>query len=208
MMTAPSKPATLGHLIRRLRLKNGWTLAQLGDKVGIPRSTLAKVERDRLTLTYDRLQQMSARLNISMKEFLSPSPTPFAARRSVSLRVNRAPIKAPHGDYEFLCADLRDKRMLPIIARIHARDVAEFGAPLSHAGEEFIFVLDGSIEVHTQFYEPAILCSGQGMYLDGTMAHAYVAKDCDSATLLSICAGADPDLLHPLLRPGIVGDSP
>lgn len=207
MISASTQQPTLGNLIRRLRLKNGWTLRQMGDKVGIPRSTLAKVERDRLTLTYDKLQQMIIRLQISMTEFLGQTPAAtrsaglIAARRSLSAHAKSVPISAPHGDYEFLCADLLDKRMVPIIARIRARDIAEFGTALSHSGEEFIFVLDGTIEVHTQFYKPVTLSTGQGMYLDGTMAHAYVAKDCDSASVLAVYSGAAPNLVDELTRP-------
>ena len=52
--------ATLGGLIRLLRQRNGWTLRQMSEKVGIPLSTLAKVESDKLSLTYDKLQQLTA----------------------------------------------------------------------------------------------------------------------------------------------------
>jgi hypothetical protein len=71
--------------------------------------------------------------------------------------------------------------------------------PLTHSGEEFIFVLEGSIAVHTQYYAPVILKIGQRMYLDGTMAHAYLATDCASAALLTICSGVDPNLVAELL---------
>src|SRR6187549_329494 len=54
--------ATLGGLIRALRQRNGWTLRQMSEKVGIPLSTLAKVEGNKLSLTYDKLQQLTARL--------------------------------------------------------------------------------------------------------------------------------------------------
>ena len=62
---------TLGSLIRSLRTQNGWTLQALSDKTGIPRSTLAKVEHGRLTLGYDKLMQISKRLNIRMSELFA-----------------------------------------------------------------------------------------------------------------------------------------
>jgi transcriptional regulator with XRE-family HTH domain len=41
------------------------------DKVGIPLSTLAKVEQDKLSLTYDKLQRFTSRLGLTMTEFLA-----------------------------------------------------------------------------------------------------------------------------------------
>jgi hypothetical protein len=63
-----------------------------------------------------------------------------------------------------------------------------------------VFVLEGIIEVHTQFYTPLTLTSGQGIYLDSTMGHAYVAKDCDSALVLAVCSGEDPNLAGELIN--------
>lgn len=89
--------------------------------------------------------------------------------------------------------------MVTIIARIRSHNIAEFGRLVRHRGEEFIFVLEGTIEVHLQFYTSSTLAKGQGVYLDSTMEHAYIAKDCDSALVLAICSGRDPNLTHDLI---------
>jgi transcriptional regulator with XRE-family HTH domain len=200
--------STLGGLIRLLRQRNGWTLRQMSEKVGIPLSTLAKVEADKLSLTYDKLQQFTSRLGLTMTDFLSQAEAPAApglpapvvtARRSLATGGNSIQISTPNYDYEYLCADLREKHMVPILTRVRARDIAEFGEPLRHRGEEFIFVLEGSIEVHLQFYTPVTLRAGQGIYIDSTMGHAYVAKDCDSALVLGVCSSEDPNLAGELI---------
>lgn len=190
---------TLGALISLLRKSRGWTLREMSAQVGIPLSTLAKVETDKLSLTYDKLQQLTSRVGITMTEFLGQAesartaPLPVVtARRSLTTDGNSIQVGTPNYDYEYLCADLREKRMVPIIARIRAHDLAEFGEPVQHKGEEFIFVLEGSIEVHLQFYTPVVLKTGEGIYLDSTMGHAYVAKDCESALVLAVCSGEDP----------------
>jgi transcriptional regulator with XRE-family HTH domain len=201
-----SKSSTLGSLIRLVRKKNSWTLRQLSEKVGIPLSTLAKVETDKLSLTYDKLQQFTASLGLSMTEFLAQAELPAAsaipvltARRSLTSSGNSIQISTPNYDYEYLCADLRQKRMVPILTRIRSKDIAEFGEPLRHKGEEFIFVLEGTIEVHLQYYSPVRLTEGQGVYLDSTMGHAYVAKDCESALVLGVCSSEDPNLASELI---------
>jgi mannose-6-phosphate isomerase-like protein (cupin superfamily) len=89
--------------------------------------------------------------------------------------------------------------MVPILARIRAHDIAEFEEPVRHQGEEFVFVLEGAVEVHLQFYTPVVLTKGQGMYLDSSMSHAYVAKDCESALILAVCSSEDPDLANELI---------
>ena len=63
--------------------------------------------------------------------------------------------------------------------------IDDFEEPIKHAGEEFIYVLEGTIEVHLQFYTSVVLNVGQGIYLDSSMGHSYVAKDCESALVLA-----------------------
>ena len=48
--------------------------------------------------------------------------------------------------------------------------------------------------MHLQFYTSVVLNVGQGIYLDSSMGHAYVAKDCDSALVLAVCSSEDLNL--------------
>jgi transcriptional regulator with XRE-family HTH domain len=202
-----SERGTLGSLISLVRERHGWTLRQMSDKVGIPLSTLAKVEAGKLSLTYDKLQQFTSRLGMTLVEFLAQADIPaagaaprvFTARRSVTGHGNSIQVSTPNYDYEYLCADLREKRMVPMITRIRAHDINEFGELLRHQGEEFIFVLEGKIEVHLQFYTSVTLSAGQGIYLDSSMGHAYTAKDCESALVMGVCSSEDPDLARELI---------
>ncbi len=209
-MTTKNNPvanSTLGSLIRLVRTQNGWTLREMSKKVGIPLSTLAKVETDKLSLTYDKLQQLSSRLGMTMTEFLglgeasmAQAPKPVVSgRRSVAGADNTVQVTTPNYDYQYLCADLRQKRMVPIIVRLHSHDIAEFGELVKHKGEEFVYVLEGTIEIHLEFYTPVTLTAGQGIYLDSTMEHAYLAKDCESALVLAVCSSEDPDLASELI---------
>jgi transcriptional regulator with XRE-family HTH domain len=203
---AANERATLGRLIAQVRRRNRWTLRQMSEKVGIPLSTLAKVESDRLSLSYDKLQQLASRLGMSLTELVSDADRsadaksrPVTARRSLTHAANSVRVTTPNYDYEYLCADLRSKRMVPLLARIRARDIGEFGEPVRHRGEEFVYVLEGTIEVHLQFYTPQTLTAGQGIYLDSSMGHAYTAKNCESALVLAVCSDENPDLADELI---------
>lgn len=199
-----SKPPTLGTLLRSLRDRNGWTLKEMSAHTQIPLSTLSKVEHDRLTLTYDKLQLLSQRLNIRMSElFAEPEETtskPVTARRSIGTVENSLRVTTDNYDYYYLCTELRRKRMIPLITRIRARTQAEFGELIRHSGEEYVHVIEGRIQVHTEFYDPVTLDTGQGIYIDSQMGHAYIVDTgCEEATVLGVCSSADDDLMASLM---------
>ena len=104
----PRTAPTLGALLRNLRDREGWTLKQMSAKSGIPVSTLSKVEHDRLTLTYDKLFQLSQRLGLRMSElFAEPAEDavqPVTARRSLGSMDNSVRVETPNYDYYYLCS--------------------------------------------------------------------------------------------------------
>jgi len=44
-----------------------------------------------------------------------------------------------------------------------------------------------------------ILQSGESIYVDSNMGHAYVAEGCDEATVLAVCSSADESLVESLM---------
>ena len=198
-------PPTLGTVMKSIRSRNGWTLKEMSAKSGIPVSTLSKVEHDRLTLSYDKLQQLSQRLNIRMSDLFAEDDEDTAprvtGRRSIGTIDQAVRVTTDNYDYHYLCTDLRQKRMIPIITRIRAHSAREFGDLVRHQGEEFIFVLEGEVEIHTEFYDPVALKTGQGIYLDSSMGHAYVvAEGHEEALVLGVCSSADDGLMDELIR--------
>jgi transcriptional regulator with XRE-family HTH domain len=203
-MDMKSRHSTLGSLLRSLRMRNRWTLKEMSERSNIPVSTLSKVEHDRLTLTYDKLVQLSQRLNIPISElFADPAGAPepaVTARRSIGHVEDAVRVNTKNYDYYYLCPELRKKRMVPILARIRAKSAEEFGALVHHSGEEYIYVLKGGIKVLTEFYDPVALRVGESIYIDSNMGHAYVtAEGCDEATVLAMCSSTDESLMESLL---------
>jgi transcriptional regulator with XRE-family HTH domain len=203
-MSGASSPPTLGEVMRGIRTRNGWTLKQMSDRCGIPVSTLSKVEHDRLTLSYDKLQQLSRKLDIRMSDLFAEGPEEAAprvtGRRSIATRDRAVRVVTDNYDYHYLCTDLRRKRMIPILTRIRARSASEFGELVRHQGEEFVFVLEGRIVVHSEFYDPVVLEEGEGIYIDSTMGHAYVVADgCKEALVLGVCSSAEENLMDELM---------
>ena len=204
-MDVKARHSTLGSLLRALRLRNKWTLKEMSQHTDIPVSTLSKVEHDRLTLTYDKLVQLSQRLNIRISELFADTTTGTAepavtARRSIGRTEDAVRVNTKNYDYYYFCPELRRKRMIPIVTRIRAKSAEEFGSLVHHSGEEYIYVLEGSIKVLTEFYDPVILNVGESIYIDSNMGHAYVTADGgEEAVVLGVCSSTDESLLESLL---------
>ena len=206
------KHPTLGTVIRNLRTARGWTLKEMSEHTDIPVSTLSKVEHERLTLAYDKLLQLSQKLNIRIADLFSEPAAPaepgVTGRRSIGRVPDAVRVETPNYDYYYLCTDLRRKRMVPVLTRIRAKSLNEFGDLVSHSGEEYIHVLEGTIVVHTEFYDPVTLKTGEAIYIDSNMGHAYLAaEDCDEALVLGVCASDDPALASSLMQLHDVDDA-
>src|SRR5690349_7890920 len=195
---------TLGRILKELRGHRNWTLREMSERSGIPISTLSKVENDRLTLTYDKILQLSEKLQIRISELFAEAETAeenVTARRSIGRLDDAIRVTTPNYDYYYLCTELRRKRMVPVLTRIRAKSLGEFGDLVSHAGEEYIHVLEGTIVVHTEFYDPVTLKTGEAIYIDSNMGHAYVAaEDCDEALVLGVCSSTDEALMSSLMN--------
>jgi transcriptional regulator with XRE-family HTH domain len=199
-----SSPPTLGALLRGLRSREGWTLKEMSAKSGIPVSTLSKIEHDRLTLTYDKLQSLAARLGLRLSDLFAETKDeavqPITARRSLGDVARSVRVETPNYDYYYLCTELRRKRMIPVITKIRARTAEQFGELVRHSGEEFLYVLSGKVVVQTEFYDPVTLGPGEVLYIDSNMGHAYLAaQDCEEAEVLAVMSSPEEELMQSLL---------
>jgi transcriptional regulator with XRE-family HTH domain len=202
------------------------TLAEVSARTGLAVSTLSKVENGQLSLTYDKLARLSEGLEVDIGVFFDPEPTlpatpptPVTARRSITRRGEGLLVATPNYDYRYLCTDLALKGMVPILITIRARSTEQFASFSSHSGEEFIHVLRGTIEVHTEYYEPARLGPGDSLYIDSRMKHASLTTGRTSATVLNICCSPQDghfrtlyelalNEVAPTAEPAAAGDGP
>ena len=101
----------LGQRLQQIRKARHWTLQQVRDRTGLAVSTLSKVENDQMSLTYDKLIQLSEGLGIDIGELFGSGDTqvsnrPPSARRSVTRAGDGKNIDTPHYGYSYLCTDL------------------------------------------------------------------------------------------------------
>ena len=188
MRSAVAKP---GAALRAFRRQQGWTLAVVSEKTGLPVSTLSRIETDQISPTYEQLSKLSLGLDIDMGQLLSgdtQAAKPVqTARRSVNRAGDGQLLETPMQSLRYLSVDLTNKQFAPIIGEIKARSMQEAGEFHRHDGEEFIFVVAGELELHSESYTPLGLRAGDSVYFDSGMPHAYVAVGKERCKILSIC---------------------
>jgi len=91
--------------------------------------------------------------------------------------------------HHYPATDLLNKLMVPVIIDVNARSVDEMGGLVRHAGEEYLYVLTGTMELHSDLYAPLPLTQGDSVYFDSGMAHAYVRTSDGPCRVLAMCAG-------------------
>ena len=188
-----------GANLKRLRAQRGLTLGEVSKRTGLAVSTLSKAENDKIALTFDKLVLLSKGLEIDITElFGSVSAdvprTEGATRRSITRSGEGQAIETEKGNYLYVAAELLNKRIIPIIGEVFAKDIAEYEELQRHQGEEFVYVLEGTLELHTEIYTPARLEQGDSVYFDSSMGHAYIAVGDKPCRILSMCATSESQL--------------
>jgi len=187
----------LGAQLRSLRLSRGWSLADATRHTGIARSTLSRIENGKLSLNYEKLVSLSHGFGVDFSalfggEATEPAAPPAPGRRSVNRLGSGDSIELPFFTDTYLATDLMQKVMSPILCETTARTVEEAGPWLSHAGEEFLYVLSGELELHTRVYAPLRLKPGETVYFDSGVDHRYLTAGEQPCRFLSVCVAAPP----------------
>jgi len=182
-----------GQALKSARLAKGLTLRQLAARVAMPYSTLSKLENGKMSFTYDKLIRLAQGLGIDLQELMGSAgeqpPASAPGRRSVT-RAGEEPLAESESYTHFYpAADLVGKMMTPILIDIRATSLDEMGGLVRHSGEEFLYVLRGAMELHSDLYTPLALGPGDCIYFDSAMAHAYVRTSEEPCVVLSVCAG-------------------
>lgn len=180
----------LGEIIKATRKNQGWTLDDASQRTGVARSTLSKIENGNMSPTYDLLYKLALGMNLDLVELFDTrrQSAPFG-RRSVTRADEGKVHKTPTYVHELLATDLAHKKLLPFKTTIKARSIDEFGQWIRHDGEEFMLVLSGTVEVHTEFYSPVQLAEGDSIYFDSKMGHAVLSVGSRNAEVMWVCTG-------------------
>lgn len=169
-----------GAALKAFRNERGLTLAELSQKTGLQPSTLSKIENGKIETTIDKLVRISAALDVNIADlFGSPKEQIAEAAASRIRLITRAgdgkSVVSPRAIYNYPAFDLLTKNLTPLIVEVRAKSLEEFGPYHRHAGQEFVYVLEGELAFYSDTYMPATLKQGDNVYFDSGMGHAYIA---------------------------------
>jgi transcriptional regulator with XRE-family HTH domain len=189
-----------GAALKALRKQRGWTLADVSERTGLPIATLSRVENDRMSLNFEKLVRISDGLQIDFAELMNSTAkmAPVGAggtRRAIVRAGEGKAIQIPQGNYLYVASELLHKKIIPIVAEVRAKGISEYDELMRHPGEEYVYVLEGTLEFHTEIYAPARLEKGDSLYFDSGMGHAYVAVGSRPCRILSICTTSEAQLI-------------
>lgn len=197
---APSAPArqqasghtldrtTFGRRLRTARKELGWTLAELAERSGVSITTISRAERGQLALGYENFSALGRALRMDMSSMFGEAgveAAPFAG--PVLTRAGQGVVyRGLAFSYEFLGTTAAGKQMSPVLGTVHARAIAGPEDFARHPGEEFVFVLTGSIDVHFDTGEVIRLERGDSLYFDSRIGHAYVSVSRHLAKVIGV----------------------
>ncbi|TWA82959.1 XRE family transcriptional regulator [Azospirillum brasilense] len=192
---ASSQNGTDGELDLGVRLKNlrkrlGLTLQQAADRTGVGLSTLSKIERNELSPTVTTLLKIAAGFEMDAAAIIGGA-TPalrVAGRRSVTRAGEGRPFPTGTCNNAWLCPDLTNKVMTPIMTTVVARSIDAYPEWAKYDAELFLHVVSGTLIVHSQIYEPLRLDAGDSMYYDASTPHLWVSEGDENARVLWVYA--------------------
>ncbi len=183
-----NKDVKVGEKIREIRESLGLSLQDLADKTGFSTALLSQVENHLISPPLGMIINISRSLGIEIGTLFNQSGTaPFTIVRK-DQREPTSRVASKEGvrygySYESLAPDKINRKMEPFIVTLEP--VSKKGVPYSHEGEEFIYVLEGKVEVQLGEYTD-ILEAGDSIYYDSHVSHRVSTADGNSARILAV----------------------
>ena len=164
----------IGERIKRLRLKKSMGLVELGKHTGLSASFLSQLETGRVIPTLRNLARIAMVFSKDLAYFFESEPQPVFRihRRADRVRLPQTGVDPPRYFFESLGYLVPDRQMDPYFAEFVPLDRDQIPKAHMHPGSEFLYVLDGELEIH-HGDQQCILAAGDAVYFDASTPHSY-----------------------------------
>ncbi len=179
----------VAETIKTLRLEKQLSLQQVAERTGFSTALLSQIENHLISPPLGTLGKIARALDVDMGYFFgAPSNAEFTIvrnneRRPVSRVASRQGVKYGYS-YESLAFEQKNRHMEPFIVILEPATRKDRYA-YSHEGEEFIFVLEGKMEVvlgeHVDILEP-----GDSIYFNSQIPHRVQCAEGDQTRILAV----------------------
>ena len=161
-----SKQGAIAEKLQQLRREHNLTLTAVAKKTGVSVSFLSSLERGLANASIATLEKLAQLYKTNVLAFFHDKDE---SRRLVRSRDRKILVPNPGVQMELLA--LGKNAMEPHLFRIAPG--ADSGGSYTHEGEEFIYVLQGKIEVWLDEIEHYLLEAGDSLYFRSTQAHRW-----------------------------------
>lgn len=180
----------VGEKIREIREQQSITIEELALRCNLDKEQIFEIEEKRIVPSLAPLIRIARSLGVrlgtflDLHEHLGPLVTLAEERVQGASFSNKNVKSVSHMDFFALAGDKAGRHMEPFIVDIEPGTANNFTLS-SHEGEEFLFVLDGSIEINYG-KEVYVLNIGDSIYYDSIVNHNVHAYNNEPATILAV----------------------
>ena len=162
----------LGEKLKKIRNEKGFSLRDLASQADLSASFLSQIEQSKASPSIENLKKIATCLDVRVSYLIEDDEV---KKDTVLIRkTERSSIESIDSNTKIslLTTTDIDKQMEPIVYEIGPK--GESGRDFfSHPGEEFVFVLDGVLEIDI-LEKKYILEEGDSLYFKSTQKHKFV----------------------------------
>ncbi len=171
----------LGRSLRARRRSQGLTLQQLADQCGLSQPFLSQLENGKAMPSLLALHQVAAALGTTSQALLDVRPrTDVSLVRGKDTRC----YELSSGATVCFLIEGPDHQMEPNL--ITAQPGAESGCELEHAGEEMVYIIEGSVEIAIRDHSSTVLNPGDTLTYPASLPHEWRVVGDDRARFLIV----------------------
>lgn len=177
----------IGERIKRLRLRKSMGLVELGRHTGLSASFLSQLETGRVVPTLRNLARIAMVFSKDLSYFFEPEPHSVFRihRKQERVRLPQTGVDDPTYYFESLAYMVPDRHIDPYLAEFVPLKKNVDVRPHVHVGQEFLYVVDGSLEVkHGE--KTGTLEAGDCVYFDASTQHSYRCIGTEKATVVIV----------------------
>lgn len=161
----------IGNRIRKLRLIQKRTIQDIAEACDLSKSMVSKIETNSVVPSVATLVKIARALGTNVSILMGENETDTSVVITAK-KANDNVAKTDRGYYIFpFASEFRDKKMQPFLFVANKGEVKEHH--LTHEGEEFIYILEGTL----RFFEgnkEYILNKGDSIYFNALEQHGIM----------------------------------
>lgn len=171
-----------GTRIKLLRISQNRTLQEIADSCGLSKSMISKIENNKTVPSVATLVKIASILGTSISGLLEQESWDKTIVTSRNFAMEKL-VKTEKGYHIFpYASEYHNKKMQPFL--FVARKGEVIPHQLSHEGEEFVFVVEGSMKMQVGETE-YILKTGDSLYFNALHKHGIIPIS-DEVTYIDI----------------------